>query len=809
MAIFAPVEPLASILSPSLHLELPRVGDGAAAVAAGSNAVTGLYRPAESGAAALLFSSNPADENGIPAGATWGTVQFQVSPAVLSSLDNPNNVLLVSDLVGVRLDAADVTITAAAGTNGTLLNHQATITAPVDILLQMKALSNSSNGTSSVEQPRALATASFYTGVPPATNITLGNADSNAAGIVLTSGNAVIPDVELPTATAQTTLVGSQINNTPINYTIRYEDVSNLIDFTTVSASNITVTDSGGNPVTVTIPTPPVANASPLDVTYQFTPNASETWTIALAAQVKDTSGNTVQSQASLATFTSAGDAEIPTASVPTPLVGPQALNQAISFTVRYEDVSNLVDFSTVAASNITVSGAGSPAVTIPTPPVANATPLDVTYEFTPAVAGSYTIALNSEVKDTTANVVAANGSFATFEVSNVFSFTIQTTTPSETFTLPTGASAAYSFNSTVDWGDGSESTITAFNDADITHTYAVAGNYQIRLGGTFERFTFDNAGDVAKLISLDGNTGGVGLTLFNVYGATNMTSVDSTILDGETSLTTLLNAFRNCSGLTGVFPLIDTSSVVTFDRTWAGANGLSSTALMDFSSGTNFSGTFEGCTGLTSIPAYDFSSAVLMTATWFFCTSLGSFPSTITFPVATNFTLTWANCTSFTAFPSTVGIAAGTVFNQTWANCTGLLSFPLIDMSSGINFSRCWDNCPNMASFSAINTSNGTNFTETWEGCTSLATLPALDLSSAAVLTDFLNNCTAMTSILAIGMAVDVDLTDTNLAAAALDVVYTNLATATATITVTGNPGSGAGDDPSIATGKGWTHVP
>ena len=40
------------------------------------------------------------------------------------------------------------------------------------------------------------------------------------------------------------------------------------------------------------------------------------------------------------------------------------------------------------------------------------------------------------------------------------------------------------SYNFTVDWGDSTTSTITAYNQAAVTHTYSVAGTYQIKING-------------------------------------------------------------------------------------------------------------------------------------------------------------------------------------------------------------------------------------------------------------------------------------------------------------------------------------
>ena len=53
------------------------------------------------------------------------------------------------------------------------------------------------------------------------------------------------------------------------------------------------------------------------------------------------------------------------------------------------------------------------------------------------------------------------------------FLMTIDTTQPgsaSDTFILPCGSIGTY--NATIDWGDGSTSNITTYNDADLTHVY-------------------------------------------------------------------------------------------------------------------------------------------------------------------------------------------------------------------------------------------------------------------------------------------------------------------------------------------------
>jgi hypothetical protein len=79
-----------------------------------------------------------------------------------------------------------------------------------------------------------------------------------------------------------------------------------------------------------------------------------------------------------------------------------------------------------------------------------------------------------------TAEGPSANWFYSTWNTSN-------TSTGSSTATqikLPLVATGTYNF--VVDWGDGtSPETITAWNQAETTHTYATAATYIIRITGT------------------------------------------------------------------------------------------------------------------------------------------------------------------------------------------------------------------------------------------------------------------------------------------------------------------------------------
>lgn len=64
------------------------------------------------------------------------------------------------------------------------------------------------------------------------------------------------------------------------------------------------------------------------------------------------------------------------------------------------------------------------------------------------------------------------------------FTTTWTTTGADETISLPLLDGGIYDF--TVDWGDSSSDTITAYDQAEVTHTYSVANTYTVTISGRF-----------------------------------------------------------------------------------------------------------------------------------------------------------------------------------------------------------------------------------------------------------------------------------------------------------------------------------
>lgn len=202
---------------------------------------------------------------------------------------------------------------------------------------------------------------------------------------------------------------------------------------------------------------------------------------------------------------------------------------------------------------------------------------------------------------------------FAGDPVNDNFEFTVTTTTSSETFTILCG-NFAETFNATIDWGDGtSTSSITAYNDADLTHTYATAGDHDISISGTFPNMTFAGTGDVTKIKSVN-NMGSVGMTSTYgmLWGATNLTSF--TVGDADTSLVTSSHhMFRDCSSLTSLdLSTLDLSNCSNFFNFLKDCTSLTSINLSSFntSSATSMTGMFSGCDSLTSVDLSSFNTS-------------------------------------------------------------------------------------------------------------------------------------------------------------------------------------------------------
>lgn len=128
--------------------------------------------------------------------------------------------------------------------------------------------------------------------------------------------------------------------------------------------------------------------------------------------------------------------------------------------------------------------------------------------------------------------------------------------------TLPLLSSGTYDF--TVDWGDGNTDTITAYDDAAVTHTYASAGTYTVSISGTCDGFSFNNGGDKDKITGIS-NWGSLGLgngtSGQHFRDATNL-DITATDAPDLSNCTGLQFTFRNIGSFTGSMAGWDLSTI-------------------------------------------------------------------------------------------------------------------------------------------------------------------------------------------------------------------------------------------------------
>ena len=198
------------------------------------------------------------------------------------------------------------------------------------------------------------------------------------------------------------------------------------------------------------------------------------------------------------------------------------------------------------------------------------------TATLTPTANGAVTVQVAADkFQDSIGNKNSASEVFNwTYQERFISEWTVSGDEAARTVTLPlvqnNYAGSANDINFTVDWGDDSTSTVTAYNDADRIHIYASKDTYTVAISGTIQGFQFDSTGDSTKLVKIT-SWGSFQITNTKAFkGCTRL--VDITATNAPTiSTTSLERCFQDCSqgglGLTTIgVGEWDTSSVTKMD---------------------------------------------------------------------------------------------------------------------------------------------------------------------------------------------------------------------------------------------------
>ena len=173
-------------------------------------------------------------------------------------------------------------------------------------------------------------------------------------------------------------------------------------------------------------------------------------------------------------------------------------------------------------------------------------------------------------------------------------------------------------YNATIDWGDGTSSTHTT---GSPTHTYASAGQYQIKITGSYAGLRIGNdASQKDKLIAVNA-WGNVGFTSFEraFYGCSNLVSLPVGSITGADNVENFYACFRNCTSLTTIptdlFKYCVNVTIFTYCFTNCTSLTTIPTDLFKYTVNvTSFSNCFYGCTSLTAIPVDLFKYTVNVT---------------------------------------------------------------------------------------------------------------------------------------------------------------------------------------------------
>ena len=298
---------------------------------------------------------------------------------------------------------------------------------------------------------------------------------------------------------------------------------------------------------------------------------------------------------------------------------------------------------------------------------------------------------------------------------------------------------------------------------------------------------------------------------LFNTIKVTSMngmftsSGIITVPLFNTVALTNMNDVFSSCSSLVSV-PLFNTASVTSSGNTFSGCSSLQTVPLFNTTNVTAMSNMFNGCTRLQTVPLFNTENVTTMASMFNGCSSLVTVPLFNTIKV-TSMSNMFENCRSLQTVPLFNTVAA-TGINSMFSGCISLQTVPLFNTALVTNASRMFDGCTSLVTVPLFNFVVNTNATQMFGTCSSLQSIPAF-ITTAVTSGNFnnmFNTCPSLSRIEAKDFRFSFSVASCKLSATALNEIYTNLPTAVGqTITVSSNYGV-TGDDPTIATLKGWT---
>jgi hypothetical protein len=170
-------------------------------------------------------------------------------------------------------------------------------------------------------------------------------------------------------------------------------------------------------------------------------------------------------------------------------------------------------------------------------------------------------------------------------------------------------------YNMTVDWGDGTTDTITAWDDAAKTHNYSTSGTKYVTILGTIKGFAFNNTGYTSSLTDIR-SFGPLELnTSASFYGADELgPSVRSASLQykltatdiPKISTTSMKDFFREASNLSGSIDRWNTETVTSLENTFQDATLFNTPLPWNTSNVTTLKHTFKNARDFNQTLSWD-----------------------------------------------------------------------------------------------------------------------------------------------------------------------------------------------------------
>lgn len=287
-------------------------------------------------------------------------------------------------------------------------------------------------------------------------------------------------------------------------------------------------------------------------------------------------------------------------------------------------------------------------------------------------------------------------------------------------------------------------------------------------------------------------------------YGMRGNHSVRVAPLIGTSNVTNFQNYFQNCNSLEYI-PKYDTSSCANVSNMFTGCKSLRSIPLLDFQSATNMSATFQNCYRLERIPKLNTSNVTNANNCFANCANLRDMPQ-LDWSSLQNAQSMFSECNSLSYIPF-LTFTNVTTLQSAFQNCSSLQTVTLQTSANLLSCQNTFYGCSCIDAIPVFDTSAVTDIRSMFRDVKALTEIPEFDFSSVTLVdsNSFANN-RCIKRMRFTGLGVSFTVANCSLSSDALDEIYTNLPTVTGkTITVSGNPGV-SGDNPSIATAKGWT---